>query len=191
MPTSRATRRSEKRADSRASPSRSRGTGSVGTIEPEVTDDRAWRGRGGGRPKAPASPGRSTRSDPAPNAGSVAAARGTRLATTPRCRDLARRRRARQPRRSTPRPDARFPRPWETGSWDYVESPAGAWISAVRRGACRYASTGSSHVVVTAALGNCTNFTSVMYYGNSLVASPSLSSDFAGRFAPAHPVMAE
>src|SRR2546427_2351370 len=57
MPTSRATRRSEKRADSRASPSRSSGTGSVGTIEPEVTDDRAWRGRGGGALKGPLLPG--------------------------------------------------------------------------------------------------------------------------------------
>jgi len=107
----------------------------------------------GGGANAPASPGRSTGSTPGPNAGPVAAARGTRLATTPRCRHPARRRRARQPRRSTPRPDARFPRPWETGSWDYVESPAGAWISAVRRGACRYASTGSSHVVVTCRRG--------------------------------------
>src|SRR5712664_153702 len=46
MPTSRATRRSEKRADSRASPSRSSGTGSVGTIEPEVTGPPCAPGRG-------------------------------------------------------------------------------------------------------------------------------------------------
>ena len=86
-----------------------------GGLERPSRRSRDARGRKAGEgAKAPASL-RNARSAPGPSPGPSPASRGTRLVTRPRCRAPARRRHARPPRCSAPRPDARFPRLWERG----------------------------------------------------------------------------